>query len=310
MARRRTTVDWGIAAALSLIWGTAFLLTRIALGSIPPATLATLRLGVAAAVLCLQMRVARHRFPTSGRVWLHFAVLGLLGNALPFFLLSWGQQRITSSLAGILMATIPLVTLVLAHFFDGDRMTPPRVAGFVLGFAGVVVLIGPDALRQLGGSQTEVVSQLAALAAALCWAGTAIVAARLPAMHATVAAAGTLLAGTALTLPLALAWEQPWHVAVTPGALAAALWLGVVATAVADTLYYRLIAGAGPTFFALINYVVPVVAAVAGVVVLDETLPATALAALVLILIGLALGQRPGVAAPKTTAFAADRPAG
>jgi drug/metabolite transporter (DMT)-like permease len=293
MARARTTADWGIALALSLVWGTAFLLTRIALGSLPPATLVALRLAVAAVLLSVGLRATGRRFPTSVRVWLHFLLMGFLGNTLPFFLVTWGQQRITSGLAGILMAVIPLATLVLAHFLvDGDRMTPARATGFLLGFAGVVLLIGPDALRELGGSRTDVASQLAVLAGALCWAVNAIVARRLPAIDASVAAAGTLVTGTILMLPVALVWETPWRVHVTPGAFGAALWLGVVCTALADTLYFRLIATAGPTFFALINYLIPLVAAVAGVAVLGEILPATAIAALALILLGLALGQR------------------
>jgi drug/metabolite transporter (DMT)-like permease len=308
MAPARTTADWGIALALSLVWGTAFLLTRIALGSLPPATLVALRLVVAAAILSTGLRITGRRFPSSPRVWLHFLLMGLMGNGLPFFLVTWGQQRIASGLAGILMAVIPLATLVLAHFLvDGDRMTPAKALGFVLGFAGVVVLIGPDAVRELGGSRTDVASQLAVLAGAFCWAANAILARRLPPMDATVAAAGTLVTGSAIMVPVALMWETPWRAGVTPGALAAALWLGVVCTALADTLYFRLIATAGPTFFALINYLIPVVAAVAGVVVLGEVLPPSALAALALILAGLAFGQRPGTAAPERPALAPDR---
>lgn len=308
MPPARTTADWGIALALSFIWGTAFLLTRIALGSIPPATLVAVRLAVAALLMSIGLRATGRGFPTSMRVWLHFLLMGFLGNTLPFFLVTWGQQRITSGLAGILMAVIPLATLVLAHFLvAGDRMTPARSMGFLLGFAGVVLLIGPDALRELGGSRTDVASQLAVLAGALCWAANAIVARRLPPIDASVAAAGTLVAGAALMIPVAIASDTPWRADVTPHAVGAALWLGVVCTALADTLYFRLIATAGPTFFALINYLIPLVAAVAGVVVLGEVLPATAIAALALILSGLALGQRPAGASPEHASVALDR---
>jgi drug/metabolite transporter (DMT)-like permease len=194
------------------------------------------------------------------------------------------------------MAVIPLATLVLAHFLvAGDRMTPARSMGFLLGFAGVVLLIGPDALRELGGSRTDVASQLAVLAGALCWAANAIVALRwLPPIDASgVAAAGTLVTGAALMIPVAIASETPWRRRHARRAPARRYGSASSCTALADTLYFRLIATACPTFFALINYLIPVVAAVAGVVVLGEVLPATAIAALALILSGLALGQRP-----------------
>jgi drug/metabolite transporter (DMT)-like permease len=285
-------LDWAILAALALIWGTAFLLTSVALGAVPPATLVALRLAIAAVMLALGVLLTRRRFPTAARVWLHFLVLGILGNAAPFFLVSWGQQRIASGLAGILMAVVPLATLVLAHFFvPGDRMTPARAGGFVLGFAGVVLLIGPDAVREFGGGRTEILSQLAVLASALCWAANAIVARKLPAMDATVAAAGTLITGVAVMVPLAIVREHPYEMTMSPAPLLATIGLGVFSTAVGDVLYFRLIASAGPAFFSLVNYLIPVVAVAAGVIVLGEVLPATALVALACILAGLALGQ-------------------
>ena len=296
-ASGRSVGDWAMLLALALIWGTAFLLTRIALAAVPPATLVAVRLGIAAPLLLGALALAARRLPRSRRVWLHFVLLGILGNALPFFLVSWGQQRIASGLAGILMAVMPLATLVLAHLFLPDeRMTPVRAAGFVLGFLGVALLLGPDALRELGGGHTEIASQLAVLAGAVCWAASAIVARRLPPMDAAIAAAGTLVTGLAVMLPVAIVLEAPWRLEVPPGAAVASLWLAVVATALADLLYFRLIASAGPTFFALINYLIPVIAAVAGVVVLDEVVPASAVAALVLVLLGLALGQRQATA--------------
>lgn len=128
---------------LVAIWGTGFLFIDVAVETVPPLTVAAARIALAAAVLAAAVGLSGRSWPR-GRVWWHFLALGLLGNCLPFFLIGWGQERVESSLAGILMGVMPLATLVLAHFFvAGEDMTRGKSLGFVMALVGVVVLTGP-----------------------------------------------------------------------------------------------------------------------------------------------------------------------
>jgi drug/metabolite transporter (DMT)-like permease len=142
--------DWGLLLALTVLWGSAFLFTKIAVGTIPSQQVAAGRLAVASCLLVpLALAVAR-KLPRDKRLWLFFLLIAVFGNALPFTLIAWGQRAIDSGLAGILMAVMPLATLSLAHYLvPGERLTAFRVGGFILGFAGVVVLMGPQVLTRL-----------------------------------------------------------------------------------------------------------------------------------------------------------------
>jgi drug/metabolite transporter (DMT)-like permease len=277
------------------MWGTSFLVIKIAVGVIPPMTVVAGRLGIATVALLIVARAARLRLPRGGRIWIQFAVLAIVGNALPFYLIAWGQARIDSGLAGILMAIMPLATLVLAHFFvAGEPLTRRRIAGFLLGFLGIVVLTGPQALLALGGEASDLVRQLAVLGGALCYAVNAILARRLPPLPALVASAGVMLMASISVIPAALIIESPWNALATAGRSPqiALIWLGLVSTALATIVYFRVIASAGPTFLSLINFQIPIVAVLSGAVVLGERLHWNALAALVMVLSGLALSQR------------------
>lgn len=289
-----TLSDWLLLATLVLIWGTSFLFTKIAALGVPPATVVAGRLSIAAITLVVLVRAAGLRLPRDRALWRRFLTLGLLGNALPFFLITWGQQRIDSAVAGILMAIMPLATLLLAHFFvDGERLTGRRAGGFATGFAGIVVLMGPDALRELGGGSSRVVGQLAVLGGALCYAVNAILARRLPGLSALVVSASVMIVASLLVVPFGAArLGAPTPLATTPAAVLSVVWLGFVSTAAATIVFFRIVASAGPTFVSLINYFIPVVATVTGVLVLGEQLPARAYAALGVILFGIAVSQR------------------
>jgi drug/metabolite transporter (DMT)-like permease len=191
------------------------------------------------------------------------------------------------------MAANPLATLGLAHAFAGsdERVTPRRALGFLSGFAGVLLLVGPDALRQLGGGAGDALRQAAILGGALCYAANSVLVRRLPPTAPLVSSAAVLMLACAFIVPVALAVDQPFARPPDRGALLAVLWLGLVPTAAATIVYFRLIASAGPTFLSLVNYPVPLVAVAAGALVYGEQPAPSALAALALILSGLALGQ-------------------
>ena len=286
------TADWVLLAALILIWGTAFLAIDVAVESLPPATLVAARVGIAAGVLCVAVLGRGLRLPRPGRVWIRFLLLAVVGNALPFYAISWGQQRVESGLAGILMAVMPLATLVLAHYFvAGEFMTRRRAAGFVIGLGGVFVLTGPSALAQIGGEASDLTRQAAVLAGALCYAVNTILARRMPQMHSLVLSACVMLMASAVMLPVAVLLDRPWTVSPLPASIGAAVWLGLVPTGVATVLYFLIVSRAGPTFLSLMNYVIPVVAMLTGIALAGESFEWRILGALALILTGLAISQ-------------------
>jgi drug/metabolite transporter (DMT)-like permease len=291
---RRTSTDWILLLILALIWGTSFLFTKVAVHATAPATIVLARVFTGAVTLTLLLFAAGLRFPPPGKIWVQFVALGIMGNALPFFLITWGQHGIDSGLAGILMAIMPLATLLLAHYFvDGERMTTRTAVGFIGGFAGIVVLVGPSALRELGGTRSDIERQAAVLAGALCYAINVVLARRLPPTHVLVVSAATLSAATFVMLAtLTMQGHGLAAMLPTSRSLPSVLWLGFMSTAAATLIYFRIIASAGATFLSLINYLIPVIAVVAGTMLLGEQLDASALLALALILGGVALSQQ------------------
>lgn len=284
-------VPWLLLFALVAMWGSSFLLTKVAVASLPPAHVVTVRLLIAALLLGGLVLIARKQRPRLGVVWVYFVAMAIIGNVLPFLLISWGQQRIDSGLAGILMAVMPLTTLVLAHFFvAGEQMNRRRLGGFSLGFVGIVVLVGPQALAQLGGSGEVLWAQLAVLGGAVCYAVNTIVARRRPEADAWMTAAIVLSIATLLSAPFSI--SRAPAVDYPSEALIAVLLLGLISTAMATVVYFKLVALAGPTFLSLINYLIPLWALALGVMFLDERPDWNAILALVLILAGIGLSQR------------------
>lgn len=286
----RSARDWVLLLALSAMWGSAFLFIKLGVSSVPPATLVASRIALGALILCVALRWRGLVLPPLGRAWLPFVVIALVGNSAPFFLISWGQQTVDSALAGILMAIMPLTTLLLAHFFvAGERMTFWRTSGFVIGFSGIVVLMGPAALAGLDGN---IVAELAVLGGAICYATNSVISRRVIKTDFLVASAAVMIVATLMTLPLALVIDRPWQLSPARDSVAAIIWLGIGPTALATILYFELIASAGPTFMSLVNYLTPVIAIVAGVLLLGEQPGATAYAGLGLILFGIAVSRR------------------
>lgn len=280
-------------AALVAMWGSSFLFIKLGIATVPTLTLVAARLMLGAAILYVILRLRGARLPPFGRVWGNYAILAVIGNCIPFTAISWGQHRTDSALAGILMAVMPLATMVLAHFFvKGEHMTRQRAAGFLLGFIGIIVLMGPSALSSFGGATLATLSQLAILFGALCYAGNSVLT-RLLARGDDVLVASTamLIIASLLALPIALWVDQPWRVEASAVSAAAILWLGLGPTAIATVVYFRLIASAGPSFMSLVNYMSPAVAVLLGVALLGETPGLHAYVALALILLGIAVSQ-------------------
>ena len=289
---QRTPAEWALLLALVAMWGSAFMFNKLGVATVPPATLVAGRLVLGALTLLVLLYARGLRLPPPGPIWGAYAVMGVVGNALPFYLITWGQQTVDSALAGILMAAMPLATLVLAHFFvQGERMTPSRIAGFISGFVGIVFLMEPATVSGIGGAALQILSQLAVLGGALCYATNSVLARRLIKSDFLVAATGTVLISSVLMLPVALVVDKPWTLQPSLASTISILWLGVGPTGIATILYFRLISSAGPTFMSLVNYMSPAVAVLLGVALLGEQPGVTAYAGFVLILAGVALSQ-------------------
>jgi drug/metabolite transporter (DMT)-like permease len=284
--------DWLLLVLLALIWGTAFLFTKIAVASIPPLSVAAGRLTVAALALGAACIFRGFELPRDADRWTSFVTMAVIGHAIPFALISWGQVAVDSSVAGVLMAAMPLTTVVLAHFFvEGEPLRARTLAGFGLGFAGIVVLVGPSALGRIGGSDTPL-REAALLTAAVCYACNTILARRTLPTAPLVVAAATLGLASLVSLADALPVDGLAAFSAPPSALAAVVHLGLVPTALAMALYYGVIASAGPTFLALTNYLLPLVAVAAGIVVLGEHPTWNLLVALCLVLGGITVARR------------------
>ena len=281
-----TRDDYLLLLLLGAVWGSSFLLIKVAVATIPPITVATGRIGIGAIVLAL-MLVARGRaWPRDKRSWLLLLVMGTVGNAIPFSLINWGETHIDSGLTAILMSSVPLATIMLAPAFVRDEpLTPGKLVGAALGMGGVAVLIGPGVLM---GAHGELLGEVAVTCAALCYAVNGLVARRLPPMPVEVISAGTLLCATLVALPLSLAAERPWHASPSALSLGALALLGVLNTAGGYLLLFKLVVRAGAGFASLNNFLVPLFGVMWGVLLLEERPSPRAFAGLVLILAGLA----------------------
>ena len=290
-------------------------MTKIAVTHLPSSTVVAGRLVIGAVILVCLLLIISRRLPHGRRTWVFFFSIAAIGNTAPFLLISWGQRSIDSGLAGILMACMPLFTLILAHFcLPDERMTPTRVAGFAFGLCGVVVLIGPDFLINAGQHAGQAVAMLAVLAGAACYAVAAVLARLRPPGDALSAAAATTLIAAMLSVPLlTVTGAAPQRIPdVDSRAWIAICFLGVFSTAAAAIVYFRLVSSAGAAFVSQLNYLIPLWAVSVGIVFLDEQPAMNHLYAMLLILTGVLIAQRGrgrGATSPSIGAVAALQPA-
>ncbi|WP_299918861.1 DMT family transporter [uncultured Roseobacter sp.] len=288
-----TLKSWLMVGVLGFTWGGTFLVTEIALEGLTPFWLAAGRIGFAAVLMTAIWAMLGFRLfevPASRADWRAAMVIGALSSAVPFMLLAWGQQFVTSGFAGVSMAAVALIVLPLAHFLvPGERLTPRKGAGFIIGFIGVCVLIGAQAFETSGASM-EPAGRLACIGAASCYAISSILMRRLPPVNTIGLSTVLLLIGAALVIPIALIVEGPPPLPDTKTLVVVAI-LGLIPTAAANLLRVQVVRSAGPVFMSLTNYQVPIWSVVLGAALLGEPLPPSLLWALVLILAGVGLSQ-------------------
>lgn len=288
-----TVASWLMVAALGLTWGGTFLVTELALEGITPFWLAAGRIGFAAILMTLVWKIMGGRLffgPTSAGTLIALAAIGAFSTAVPFILLAWGQQFVTSGFAGVSMASVALIVLPLAHFFvPGERLTLRRAVGFLIGFIGVCVLIGGQAF-EAAGADMEAAGRMACVGATTCYGVSSILMRRLPAIDPIGLSTVVLLIAAGIVFPAAWIVEGPPPLP-DQRTLIIIAFLGLIPTAAANLLRVLVIRSAGPVFMSLTNYQVPVWSVVLGAWLLSEPLPLSLLWALFLILAGVGLSQ-------------------
>jgi drug/metabolite transporter (DMT)-like permease len=280
--------SWAMIGIMSLLWGSAFLLIEVGLRSFAPNTLVFLRMGIAAPVMLLFLLFMKERMPRDWRSWQQLFVLGALNAALPFILFFWGQQYLDSGYASILNATTPLWGVVVAHFLtDDEKATPSRIAGVLLGLAGIIVMVGPDAMK---GVSNSLLAQIACLVSTLFYGCAAIYARKLGQTNMTpmVVATGQATTAALIMLPVMLWFDRPWEGSMpSMESVLAALALGIPATAIAYLFYFKTIDRAGATNAMLVAFIMPVIAVILGISFLGESLTTGQVAGTALIALGL-----------------------
>jgi len=278
--------EWAMLVTLSVLWGGSFFFAEIALESLPPLTIVTLRVGLAAITLWLVVLALKLPIPNSPPIWIAFFTMGLLNNVLPFSLIVWGQSQISSGLAAILNATAPLFGVIVAGILLRDESaTPLKITGVVIGFAGVIVMMDLSSIATSG-----LLAQLAILAAALSYACASVYGRRFKAtgLNPILVAAGQVTGSTLLLLPITLWVDGNDHYANVPSQVwAAIISLAVFSTAAAYILYFKLLASAGATNILLVTLLVPVSAILLGWLFLEESLQTPHIIGMAMIALGL-----------------------
>ena len=279
---------WLLLLSLSLLWGGSFLFVELALRDYLPLTIVTLRVAIGALVLHCVLRIQKLHFPMDLKSIGQFAVMGTLNNAIPFSLIVWGQQSIDAGRASVLNATMPLFTVLFAHWLLTDeKLSASKITGVLIGFAGVFVLAGPAAIS--GNSVNSLIGQLAVLGAAISYAFAGIFGRQLNRFDPQVSATGMLTASAVLMLPFALVFEP--LPSSLPGLLStvSVIALGVACTALAYLFYFKILTKAGSSNLSLVTFLIPPSAIIMGVVFLNERLSFEDYAGVALILVGMAI---------------------
>ena len=288
--RPMTAREWGMLLTLSLVWGGSFFFNEIAVRQLPVFTVVVCRVGLAAVILLAVLRLTGQRLPRSGKVWAAFFGMGMLNNVIPFSLIVAGQQSVASGVASILNAATPLFGVIFAHLLTQDeKLTTLKLAGVIVGFLGVAVMIGPDAISGLGGN---LAAQMMILAGAASYAFAGIFGRRFKAMGVLpmATATGQVIASSIILLPLVLVIDRPWTLPA-PGwdAIAALIGVAAISTAFAYFLYFRILASAGATNLLLVTFLIPISAILLGTAFLSEALLPRQIAGMALIGLGLSL---------------------
>ena len=282
--------DYAILTLLGAIWGGSFLFVKIAVATVPALPTTIVRMLLAAVVMVALVAVMRVPLPPWGRVWWFVALSALFGNTLPFFLIAWGEEKIESGLAAILMAPSPLIAAVLAHYFTPDeKLNRWTLGGIGLAIFGVAVLMGIDKLGSLGA---DWIHQMALLGAGACYAVNAVINRRLTGGSGVGNVAAVIVVSAVMLAPLALIDPAGWRFSPSTSSLLAIVALAVSSTAIGTILMIAIIRRQGAAFSAQVNFLVPIFGVIWGALILAEQPSMRSLVGLGLVLAGVAVARR------------------
>lgn len=280
--------EWVMLIALSILWGGSFLFVGVAVSDVPPLTIVLTRVVISAIALHMILKTMGYKFPTDKTILSAFLIMGLLNNAIPFSLIAYGQSHIASGLASILNATTPIFTVIVAHFFTSDeKLTSRKLIGVLVGFIGVAVMIGIDALEALG---IHIFAQLAILIATTSYAFAGIFGKRFQTLGVKplTVATGQVTASSFLMLPLVLFIDQPWQLSLpSKNSIIALIALALLSTVLAYILFFEILARAGATNLLLVTFLIPPSAIILGVLILNETIQFNQMLGLSIIIVSL-----------------------
>lgn len=300
MSAKRSSTDWGLFSVLTVLWAVAYPLNRLAVNTshpeagFPPQLVMSGRVLLGAVILLVIAFSTRQQWPrwNDYRRWGAIAGLGIIGTAVPFLMISTAQKDIDSSLAALYVAAAPLFVAAFAHFFFHDeRMNWQKAAGLVVGFSGVALLFGPDAVKSFGSA--SVMAQALCLGATICYSVATIIARGAPSMPPFVLSAGFVSVAAVFSLTLLPSVDYA-ALSPAPSAIVGIIGLGILPTAAASLLYMVLVARTSATFLSLTGYTIPILSAVIGYFAFGEVQGWLVLIAFVLILGGVWISQHSG----------------
>ena len=278
--------DYALLILLATLWGASYTFIKIGVETIPPVTLIAARTAIAAGVLLCILRWRGLAMPTDGAVWRRFLFQACLNSVIPYTLIAWAEQSVDAGLATILNSSAPIFAFVMTWFAAGRQSTSgTKLAGVVAGMIGICLVVGVQALTGIGEQFT---AQLALVAAAVCYAGAAIFGQNFKGQDPMLPATGSMLCGAALLVPASLVIDHPWTLAPSSDSLLALLGLSVFSTALAFTIYFRLLQTLGPVGTTSQAYLRVPIGVALGAVFLGEALAPTTLAGLVFVVAGVA----------------------
>ncbi len=280
--RKPTLPDMLLIVGIGLIWGTSFLAIKVAVREFAPTSVAAIRISIAFVVLFAVMRWRGFCLPRSPRIWAGISLVGIFNTSVPFFLVSWAEQSVDSGVAALLMGLGPLFTIIASHIVTSDdKLSSSKIIAVILGFSGVLVIAGADALAGLGHN---LIGQLALLGASLCYVISGQFVRRYSQLQVESFTTAILLVGALSLMPWLAVSALHANAAATPLPVMAVIYLGLVPTGLAYLLRFHLIRTVGNSYAVLGVYLVPAVGVLLGAILLDEPLAPTTLIALALIL--------------------------
>ena len=282
-----------LLVSLATIWGVNFLFIKLAVAEVGPVTNVWGRLVMAALLLYILMRFSGNRLILTRTYIIFYIAIGSLGSAIPFFLISSAEQTIDAGLAGVLMSPMPLLTLALsAIILRNEKINFLKVLSFFIAAFGLVVLFGFENLSQLGGNnRAEFIAQLIVLLAAICYGVNSIVSKLVPKINFISLATGTTIASAILITPFAILAEPFWLENFGTQSIIAITFQGILGTALANLMFFKIIELKGPVFLSLINFQIPLIAYFSGVIFLGEIIKFNVLISLTMILCALYLNH-------------------